>query len=127
MKFKKGDLVEVWDFGDWSVDKGVFVMAEYFAFNDHPEARSPHLVREYKLDGTIGSNICAYSYCRYVRLKMDDPVWVYKIGWWRRHFAGWADNGDMKYWKDGLTSHTVSGEKEYLTSREYRLNSPDSE
>ena len=71
MRFKKGDLVEVWDL--------CWTQAEYFAFNDHPEAEKPHIVHLYKRDGTTHRNIYCYQHCRPARpdLKMDDSVWIY--------------------------------------------------
>ena len=106
MKFQKGDIVEVWD-----VEDGKFLTeAQYFAFNDHPEAEWPHMARLYNKDGTTSSGTYSYRYCRYPTrpdLKEDDPVWVFVCGIWRpRHFHEWTEDGKMRYYGEGYTSHT---------------------
>ena len=118
-EFKKGDQVKVWDY-----DGQLPVECVYFAFNEHPRAVYSHLVRH--SDG----NVFAYRYCSHSLpdLKMDDPVWIYDDihnTWIGRHFAGWADTGHMKYWKDGGTSHSAKTENSYFITRKYRTSPPD--
>ena len=105
MKFQKGDMVEVWD-----NDGKFFTKAEYFGFNDHPEVKYPHVVRLYKEDGTTEPNIYCYRNCRHVRpnLEKDDPVWIMICNeWMPRHFHEWTEDGKMKYFINGYTSHTT--------------------
>ena len=123
MEFKKGDLVECWDH---DVEKRE--NCEYFAFNDCPKACFPHLAYRFQEDGTRYPDIFKFKHCRPARpdLKIDDPVWA-KVasGWLPKHFAGWNEDGFMKYWEGGKTSHTTRGA--FIVAMGYRLTPPDSE
>jgi len=58
-------------------------------------------------------------------LAMDTPIWVKKGHYWiPKHFAGWAEDGWVKYWLDGCSSHTGSVA---VTTDEWRLDDPEKE
>ena len=121
MQFKKGDLVECWDYDDQDPET-----CEYFGFNDHVSTNFPHLARRDYGD------VFGYKHCRPVRpdLKIDAPVWVLlRLKVWKpRHFAGWHQDGRMGIWAFGCTSHTTEcGEKYWFPQGEYRLTPPESD
>ncbi|HNU08643.1 MAG TPA: hypothetical protein PKO33_12825 [Pyrinomonadaceae bacterium] len=59
-------------------------------------------------------------------LAMDTPIWIKKgNSWSRRHFAGWTENGRIKYWSYGQTSHSAEGA--WATTDEWRLDDPEKE
>ena len=122
MNFKKGDLVECWDH---DVEKRE--NCEYFGFNDYPKACFPYLVYRLGKDGKL-SDIFIFKHCRHTRpsLEIDAPVWVRIYDNWEpRHFAGWVDDGRMKYWSTGMTSHTAPTSNAWYVVEQYRLTPPD--
>ncbi len=59
-------------------------------------------------------------------LTMDTPVWVWIFdSWGPRHFAGWSEDGRIKCWQDGRTSHTAGGC--CWLPDEWRLDDPEKE
>ena len=122
--FKRGDIVECWDSICDLLRRG-----EYFAFNDHLETSFPHLVRTFYPDGTAHADIVAYQHCRLARpdLEIDDPVWIFLDSWRPRHFAGWTDDGHIKVWVDGKTSHTIARIGHWVAVAQYSITPPDSD
>ena len=122
--FKRGDIVECWDVGHTPQKFA------YFAFNDHPKAKYPHVVRELYPDGSTESDVFSYTYCRPVRpdLRIDAPVWVrLNDNWEPRYFAGWVDDGRMKYWSTGMTSHTAPTSNAWYVADQYSITPPGSD
>lgn len=66
---------------------------------------------------------------RLPELKVDDVVWVRLLGshYTRAHFHSWTEDGQMRVWRYGRTSHTATRENincEFVTIKAWSLVDP---
>jgi len=120
MEFKKGDEVEVWDCEVQTPERAIFIAYDYVSDCE-----------EFRYFVSNGRDNDVYKYCRPARpeLKVDDPVWVREFSeaeWCPRHFSDWDDDGKIRCWEEGKTSHSSEiKDRVKVAWSQYRTTPPE--